>query len=31
MKKNILEYLEYTKERLPEKIAFSNGEESLSF
>ena len=31
MKKNILEYLEYTKERLPDKTAFSNGEESLSF
>ncbi len=31
MKKNILEYLEYTKERLPDKVAFSNGEESLTF
>ena len=31
MKKNILEYLEYTACRLPDKVAFSNGEESMSF
>ena len=31
MKKNILEYLEYTAARLPDKTAFSNGEESLCF
>ena len=31
MKKNILEYLEYTAARLPEKTAFSSGEENMSF
>ena len=31
MKKNILEYLEYTAARLPDKTAFSSGEEDLSF
>lgn len=31
MQKNILEYLEKTAERLPEKIAFSTGKESMSF
>lgn len=31
MKKNILQYLEHTADRLPDKCAFSVGEESLSF
>ena len=31
MKKNILEYLEYTAAVLPDKTAFSSGEEDLSF
>lgn len=31
MKKNILEYLEYTASRLPDKTAFSSGEENMSF
>ena len=31
MQKNILEYLEYTAERLPEKTAFSTGKESMTF
>ena len=31
MKKNILEYLEYTAERVKDKTAFSSGEEDLSF
>ena len=31
MQKNILEYLEYTAARLPEKIAFSTGKESMTF
>ena len=31
MQKNILEYLEYTAKRLPEKTAFSTGKESMTF
>ncbi len=31
MRKNILSYLEETAERLPDKLAFSNGKEGLSF
>lgn len=31
MQKNILEYLEATAARVPEKIAFSSGKESMSF
>ncbi|MBO7310767.1 MAG: AMP-binding protein, partial [Clostridia bacterium] len=31
MQKNILEYLEHTAVRLPEKTAFSTGKESMSF
>ncbi|MBO5416299.1 MAG: amino acid adenylation domain-containing protein [Clostridia bacterium] len=31
MRKNILQYLEDSAARLPEKIAFSNGEEDISF
>ena len=31
MQKNILEYLEATAPRLPEKIAFSTGKESMTF
>ena len=31
MQKNILEYLEYTANRLPEKTAFSTGKESMTF
>ena len=31
MQKNILEYLENTASRLPDKIAFSTGKESMSF
>ena len=31
MRTNILQYLEETTERLPQKIAFSDGEEALSF
>lgn len=31
MQKNILEYLEYTAARIPEKIAFSTGKESMTF
>lgn len=31
MRKNILEYLEYTAARIPDKCAFSSGEEDMSF
>ena len=31
MQKNILEYLEYTAARIPEKVAFSTGKESMTF
>ncbi len=31
MQKNILEYLEYTAKRLPDKLAFSTGKEGMSF
>ena len=31
MQKNILEYLEYTAARVPERIAFSTGKESMTF
>ena len=31
MRKNILSYLEETAERLPQKIAFSTGKESMTF
>lgn len=31
MQKNILEYLEYTASRLPDKTAFSTGKEGMSF
>jgi hypothetical protein len=31
MQKNILEYLENTAQRLPDKIAFSTGKEGMSF
>ena len=31
MQKNILEYLEVTAARLPNKVAFSTGKESMTF
>ena len=31
MQRNVLEYLEATAPRLPDKIAFSNGTDSLTF
>ena len=31
MQKNILEYLEHTSSRLPDKVAFSTGKESMTF
>jgi len=31
MQKNILEYLEYTASRVPNKLAFSNGKEGMTF
>ena len=31
MQRNVLEYLEATAPRLPDKIAYSNGTDSLTF
>ena len=31
MQTNILEYLDYTVKRVPDKIAYSNGETGISF
>lgn len=31
MQNNVLEYLEHTVKRVPDKIAFSNGENSFNF
>ena len=31
MQKNVLEYLEHTVKRFPDKIAYANGEEGITF
>ena len=31
MQKNVLEYLEHTADRFPDKLAFSDGEEDFTF